>query len=172
MAGYLRKAIGGAASLFSPRRRRSSSGPKNRTRRGIIAQIHYTRVISAAFINNFSVAATRLWIPIYSTTAESKYPQAADLKGLPPRGHAPDAFPTINFSGNNSPSNWGGGPFDHAQNNYVLQDNLQWVRGKHVLSFGFQMQFMQTNDARPSSGTGASFSFSNVPTAGFAANGP
>ena len=136
-----------------------------------IAQLHYTRVLTTTLINNFSLAATRLWIPIYSTTAEGKYPQAAGLKGLPPRGHAPDAFPTINFSGNNAPSNWGGGPFDEAQNNYVLQDNLQWVRGKHVLSFGFQLQFMQNNDARPSSGTGATFSFSNVPTAGFAANG-
>ena len=49
---------------------------------------------------------------------------------------------------------------------------FQWVRGKHVLSFGFQMQFMQNNDARPSSGHRAPVSaFSNVPTAGFAANG-
>jgi hypothetical protein len=136
-----------------------------------IAQIHYTRVISPTLINNFSIAATRLWIPIYSTTAEGKYPQAAGLKGLPPRGIAPDAFPGINFTGNNAPNNWGGAPFDEAQNNYVLQDSIQWVRGKHSASFGFQMQFMQNNDARPSLGSSAAFSFSNVPTAGFAANG-
>jgi hypothetical protein len=136
-----------------------------------IAQIHFTRVVTPTLINNFSVAATRLWIPIYSTTVEGKYVQAAGLKGLPPRGDAPSAFPGINFAGNNAPSNWGGAPFNEAQNNYVLQDSLQWVHGKHAVSFGFQLQFMQNNDARPNSGTGAIFNFSNVPTAGFAANG-
>jgi hypothetical protein len=136
-----------------------------------IAQIHYTRVISPSLINSFSIAATRLWIPIYSTTSDGKYPQAAGLRGLPPRGIAPDAFPQISFTGNNAPNNWGGAPFDEAQNNYVLQDSIQLVRGKHSASFGFQMQFMQNNDARPSLGTSAAFSFSNTPTAGFAANG-
>ncbi len=136
-----------------------------------IVQLHYTRVVRPTLINNLSIAATRLWIPIYNTTLEGKYPQAAGLKGLPATGHVPDAFPTINFSGNNAPSNWGGAPFNEAQNNYVFQDNMQWVHGKHVLSFGTQIQFMQNNDARPASGTGATFAFSNVPTAGFAANG-
>lgn len=136
-----------------------------------IVQAHYTRVVGPNLINNLSVAATRLWIPIYATTLEGKYPQAAGLRGLPPRGDVPDAFPQFTFTGNNAPSNWGGAPFNEAQNNYVLQDSMQWVRGKHVASFGGQFQFMQNNDARPASGTGATFGFSNVPTAGFAANG-
>ena len=136
-----------------------------------IAQFHYTRVMTPTLINSFSVAATRLWIPIYSTTAEGKYPQAAGLRGLPQNGYAPDAFPQISFSGNNSPSNWGGAPFDEAQNNYVLQDSLQWVRGKHVISFGGEIKYMQNNDARPSRGAGASFNFSNNATAGFNAAG-
>ena len=136
-----------------------------------IAQAHYTRVVGPNLVNNLSVAVTRLWIPISATTLEGKYPQAAGLKGLPPRGDVPDAFPQITFSGNNAPSNWGGAPFNEAQTNYVIQDGMQWVRGKHVVSFGVQIQFMQNNDARPASGTGATFAFSNIPTAGFAANG-
>ena len=136
-----------------------------------IAQIHYTRVISPNLINNLSVAATRLWIPISATTRGGQISPGSRLERLPPRGNVPDAFPQIKFSGNNAPSNWGGAPFNEAQNNYVIQDGLQWVRGKHVVSFGLQIQFMQNNDARPASGTGATFAFSNIPTAGFAANG-
>ena len=98
-----------------------------------IGQLHHTHVFTPTFINNFSVGATRLWIPIFSTTAEGNYAQKAGLTGLPKSGIAPAPhFPQSTFNGVNAPSNWGGAPFDEAQTNYVLQDNFQWVRGKHA----------------------------------------
>jgi hypothetical protein len=136
-----------------------------------IGQLHHTHVFTPAFISNLSVGATRLWIPIFSTTADGNYVQKAGLTGLPTNGFAGSAFPTINFNGVNAPSNWGGAPFDEAQTNYVLQDNFQWVRGKHVLGFGAQLQFTQNNDARPSKGSSSTFSFSNNETAGFSPTG-
>src|SRR5262245_6741526 len=136
-----------------------------------IGQFHHTHVFTPSLISNFSMGATRLWIPIFSTTADGKYAQKAGLTGLPTNGFAGSAFPTINFNGVNAPSNWGGAPFDEAQTNYVIQDNLQWVHGKHVLGFGAQIQFTQNNDARPSNGSSASFSFSNNDTAGFSPTG-
>jgi outer membrane receptor protein involved in Fe transport len=45
------------------------------------------------------------------------------------------------------------------------------VHGKHSVTFGFQLQRLQDNNARPTSGTSASFSFSNTPTAGFSPTG-
>ena len=105
-----------------------------------------------------------------STTADGDYIQkgrADRLAGGPRR----QAFPSVSFGGVNAPNAWGGAPFDEAQTNYVLQDNLQWVRGKHVLGFGVQLQFTQNNDARPSQGSSASFSFSNTETAGYSPTG-
>src|SRR2546422_3530186 len=63
------------------------------------------------------------------------------------------------------------GPFDEAENNYTIQDNLQWVRGKHTVTFGFQLTWLQDNSARPKTGTSASFTFSNNVTAGFSPTG-
>ena len=137
-----------------------------------IAQLHYTYVISPSLLNSASFGLTRLWIPIFSTTADGKYPQKAGLTGLPPYGQAADGFPGINFSGPNVPSNWAGtGPFNEAENNFTFQDNVQWVHGRHAITFGFQLQRLQDNNARPTSGTSASFTFSNNETAGFSPTG-
>src|SRR5207244_3777235 len=71
-----------------------------------IAQLHHTYVLKTSILNNFSFAATRLWIPIYSVTADGKFPQKAGLTGLPSFGQAADGFPGINFNGSNAPSSW------------------------------------------------------------------
>jgi hypothetical protein len=137
-----------------------------------IAQVHDTFVFSPTLLNNLSFGLTRLWIPIFSVTADGKYPEKAGLTGLPAYGQAADGFPGVNFSGTNAPNSWAGtGPFNEAENNYTFQDNVGWVHDKHSLTFGFQMQRLQDNNARPTSGTSASLSFSNTPTAGFSPTG-
>jgi len=137
-----------------------------------IAQIHQTYVFTPTLLNSVSVGLTRIWIPIFSVTADGKYPEKAGLTGLPPYGQAADGFPGISFSGTNVPSSWAGtGPFNEAENNYTFQDSLLWVHGKHSITSGFQLQRLEDNNARPTSGTSASFTFANNETAGFSPTG-
>src|SRR5260370_27447152 len=89
-----------------------------------------------------------------------------------PSGQGHDGFPTTPFAGTNAPNGWVGTPFNEAENNFTLNDNLSWVRGKHSIAFGFQYQALQDNQASPADGTSASFSFSNNQTAGFSPTGP
>jgi hypothetical protein len=137
-----------------------------------ITQIHENYLVSASLLNSFTVAMTRLSIPIYPVTADGQYPQKAGLTGLPSYGQAASGFPGINFGGTDAPSNWAGtGPFSEWETNWAVQDSLQWVHGNHVLSFGGQLSTVQDNSASPTSGTSASFSFSNTETAGYSATG-
>jgi hypothetical protein len=35
-------------------------------------------------------------------------------------------------------------------NNYTIVDNLQWLKGKHALTFGITYQWQEINNANPS----------------------
>jgi hypothetical protein len=136
-------------------------------------QVHDTYVISPSVLNEASFSFGRIWIPIISATQGGGYPTKAGLTGLPPGG-ASDVFPTINFGGTNAPIGWAGTnavAFDEAQNSYTFQDNVQWVKGSHAITFGFQHQRLQDNNVNPDTGTRATFSFSNNETAGFSPTG-
>ncbi|HEY3454494.1 MAG TPA: TonB-dependent receptor [Bryobacteraceae bacterium] len=135
-----------------------------------IAQIHQTFVFTPALVNDASFGLARIWIPLFSTTADGNYIGKAGLTGMPP-GNASLAFPAINFAGPNAPNTWGTtGPFNEAENNFTFADNLAWVRGRHSLTFGFQIQRLQDNRTPADTGSNASFSFSNNETAGFLPN--
>jgi hypothetical protein len=138
-----------------------------------IAQVHYTHVFTPTLLNDVSFGYNRIWIPIISATEGGGYPTKAGLKGLP-GGAASDVFPTINFGGTNAPNVWAGTnavAFNQAENVWTVLDNLLWVRGKHAIGFGFQMQRMQDNNMNPDTGTRATFTFSNNETAGFSSTG-
>jgi hypothetical protein len=136
-----------------------------------IIQLHHTYLISPTLLNTASYGFTRIWIPILSNTASGDYPQKAGLTGLP-AGNAALQFPAINFSGSNAPISWATtGPFNEAENNFTFSDNLQWVHGKHVVSFGGQVQWLEDNRTPADTGSNASFSFSNNETAGFSPTG-
>jgi hypothetical protein len=68
---------------------------------------------------------------------------SANITGLG-AGQASNSFPTITFnSGNsNSMNQWGGGGTYSSTNNNTtsFKDNVQWVHGKHSLTFGVQGQ--------------------------------
>ncbi len=42
-----------------------------------------------------------------------------------------------------------------------MQYNMLWVRGKHAIAFGFQLQWLQDSNTGPDTGARANFSFSN-----------
>jgi hypothetical protein len=71
------------------------------------------------------------------------------FSGVPANGQAVTEFPTIQFNGSNSPNTWGFGndgvTATTVSQNYTALDNLMWVRGKHAMTFGFQMQRLEEN---------------------------
>ena len=138
-----------------------------------LGQIHDSYTISPSLVNQFSVSASRLFIPLTSNTASGNYPSKAGLTSLPP-GIASTGFPDISFSGNNAPVSWDGTnshAFNEAQNTYDVQENLLWTKGKHNLTFGFQYQALEDNENTPLTGTQAGFTFSNNETANFNSTG-
>jgi hypothetical protein len=138
-----------------------------------LGQIHDSYSISPTLVNEFSVSASRLFIPLTSNTASGNYPSKAGLTGLPP-GIASTGFPDISFTGNNAPVSWDGTnshAFNEAQNTYDAQENLLWTKGKHNLTFGFQYQALEDNENTPLTGTQAGFTFSNNETANFNSTG-
>jgi len=138
------------------------------------AQVKYTYVIGPTLLTQLSLGFARLWVPITNATIEGQHPQKAGLRGLP-AGEADSSFPEVSFLGPNAPIQWRGTDaraFTEALNTFTLQDNVQWVRGKHALTFGFQAQRLQANEFdRPHGGTLAMFGFSNTQTAGFGPTG-
>ncbi len=140
--------------------------------RPLIAQFHDTYMFSPTLFNTFGAGGTRLSIPIFPVTTSGNYPEKAGLTGLPGHGQAANGFPGVTFTGANIPNSWAGtGPFNEWENDYVVQDSLDWVRGSHVFKFGSTYQWTQDNLGRPADGTSATFTFSNNETAGFSSTG-
>lgn len=131
-------------------------------------------VIKPNLLNQLSFAYTRLWIPIINVTQSGDYPKKAGLTGLP-AGQAGSAFPLVTFSGPNSPTGWLGGQSSanwDAEMASTLQDNVQFIHGRHSFTAGFQMQWLSDNFIQYVGGSSqATFSFSNLETAGFSPTG-
>jgi hypothetical protein len=137
------------------------------------AQVRHTFVVGSRMVNQLSLGFSRLNVPIANATIDGRFPQQAGLRGLP-AGEADSAFPEVSFAGPNAPTNWRGTDaraFSESLENYTLQDNLQWVLGKHALTAGFQMQRMYSHQKERTYGSLATFAFSNNQTAGFSPTG-
>lgn len=137
------------------------------------AQLKHTYVFRPNLLNQIALGFSRLWVPITNATLAGNYPNSAGLTGLP-HGEADQAFPEISWSGPNVPSGWRGTnsrAFTEALNTTTWQDNVQWIHGKHSLTFGLQIQFLAANEKTETYGNYATWNFSNNQTAGFDANG-
>ncbi len=133
------------------------------------AQIKHTYVLGSKWVNQASVGFSRLSVPIFNATIDGQYPTKAGLRGLP-AGEADSSFPEITFAGPNAPTQWRGTDaraFTEYLNNYTLQNNLNWIHGKHAMTFGLQAQRMDADERERTYGSQATFGFSNVQTAGF-----
>ncbi len=128
------------------------------------AQVRHTYVISSRWVNQVNAGFARLSVPIKNATIDGRYPLQAGLRGLP-GGEADSSFPELTFAGPNAPTQWRGTDaraFTEYLNNYTLQDNLQWTRGKHAFTFGFQSQRLDANERERTYGSLATFAFSNM----------
>ena len=127
--------------------------------------IKYTYIASQSLINSLGYSYTRTWGQGYPLTG-SKYPNlcsvpggskgacnatAAGITNLP-SGNAANTMPAVQFSQDNGPtppSNWASSPSTGpvASNSFVLQDNLQWIKGRHNVTFGVQIEWLESNGA-------------------------
>ncbi len=112
--------------------------------------IRYTFIASQSLINSLSYGYTRNWGEGFSLTkGTANTATKAGINNLPP-GNAADSMPSVSFntdSGPTAPSNWSSnsntGPV--ATNTYSIIDNLTWIKGRHNITFGAQVQWLENN---------------------------
>lgn len=134
-----------------------------------IAQLGETWTITPNLVNVFGAQYNQYKTPFVNPTTNGGWAAKLGITGLP-SGNPQDVFPEFDFGGgSHNPTGWAnnGYSFSFRDNapNFVYQDNLQWMKGKHSVTLGGQFIAQQENSARPSSFTG--FGFSNTATAGF-----
>lgn len=134
------------------------------------AQINSVQTITPNLINLFGFNFIRNAGVQTNPTAGGGYAAKAGLTGLP-SSQLTDAFPSVNFSGPTSPTGWGGSSaFAEIPASEVYQDNVQWSKGRHGLTFGAQYTAQQENLTIPSSWN-QGLVFTNSETAGFTGTG-
>ena len=138
-----------------------------------IYQVGDTQIIKSNLVNIFGYQINRFITPFTNPSTKGDWAAKAGLSGIPTNGQASENFPPITFTGPNAPSNWAqyfnSETFAEVVTSNTFQDNLQWIRGKHSLTFGGQLVFQAENTAKPSQLN--NFGFSNTETAGFDSNG-
>ena len=123
----------------------------------------YTFIASQTLINSLSYGYTRNWGQGFPLTGAT-YPKKCSAPGGSPgpcnsasagilnlpSGNASDTMPSVSFTQDNGPqipATWSStsstGPV--ATNSFSLIDNLQWIKGRHNVTFGAQIQWLETN---------------------------
>ncbi len=111
--------------------------------------------------NQLKYGYTRFYMPIFAPITSSNFsPGAFGITNLP-GGQAAVDFPDVQFGTSNfssgtkiGPSQWGANTSGQASqftipNNYALVDNVQWLKGDHVMTFGFSYMWEGLNNANP-----------------------
>jgi hypothetical protein len=134
-------------------------------------QLGVTYIMSPRLVNQSTISYIYFNSPFWSYTAGGNYIQKSGLTGLPA---GLDRFPAFAFGGPNAPTGWAArGNADpspiYMSPTFLVRDDVQWVHGKHSMTFGTQLAFSQKN--RQATLYGAAFGFANTETAGFDAAG-
>jgi len=117
--------------------------------------LSYTYVASQTLINSLKYGFTRTWGEAFSISNGTPYNSAAaGILGLP-SGNASSSMPSISFGNSaetgsaTAPTNWGSSPNSgpRGTNSFTIVDSLQWIKGKHNLTFGVQIQWLESNGA-------------------------
>jgi len=142
-----------------------------------------TYTITPNLVNQVKFSYTRFYQNIHNPTQGVTAWEAGTMgiTNLPPNGaQSAQEFPEESFGTTtrfgNVQSNWTGyGNSVSTQitipNNYALTDNVQWVKGRHSMTFGLTYQWQEINNANPATYTGVlQLPFNANSTANFAAN--
>jgi hypothetical protein len=140
-------------------------------------------IITPHMTNQFKIGYTRFYMPIINPTdTSSGYGSPTQTIGAfgvtnIPAGQAGAEFPGVSFgtskAATTGPATWTTNANTASTqltipNNYALVDNLQWLKGKHELTFGMTYQFEGLNNANPATFTGVlSLPFNQSPTASY-----
>jgi hypothetical protein len=114
-----------------------------------------THTFTSHLLNQLVYGFGRYTGPSFNPNAGGSFgATAAGITGLPP-GQASNGFPPVTFSGNGSvPTNWAGALANtNVANHYDLIDNVQWQKGKHSLTFGGQLGWIQYQNTFATGGT-------------------
>jgi hypothetical protein len=131
--------------------------------------IDHTYTISPHVVNQLKYSYTRFWGPVFNPDYRNKgYGLGTDagLAGLP-GGQASQSFPTVTWAGNNALTQWSGDQdYNDLTNYYTLLDNVQWIHGRHSLTFGGSYQWLEVNDIPYTTGISpVTLGYSNAQTA-------
>ena len=129
--------------------------------------------------NQFKVGYTRFYMPITNPTdGVTQYDIGTFGVTNLPTGQAGREFPGVSFSTSAAttinPTTWTTNSNSASTqltipNNYALVDNVQWLKGKHLFTFGMTYQFEGLNNANPATFTGVlSLPFDQYATANYA----
>jgi len=114
-----------------------------------------TYTLTPHLVNQFNYGFARYNGPTFNPNQGGEFSAtAAGITGLP-AGQASNAFPIVTFAGNGSfPTSWGGSVANVAiANSYIATDNVQWVVGKHSITIGGQIAWMEYNYTLDTTGT-------------------
>jgi hypothetical protein len=131
--------------------------------------------------NQFKIGYTRFYMPITNPTqGVANYEIGAMGVTNLPGGQAGQEFPGVSFATSKissiTPATWTTNSNAASTqltipNNYALIDNLQWLKGKHMFTFGITYQFEGLNNANPATFTGVlPLAFDQYATANYVAN--
>jgi hypothetical protein len=117
--------------------------------------------ITPHLTNQLKYGYTRFYMPIFAPIVGGSYaPGAFGITNLP-GGQGAQDFPNVSFSSSNfgpgtkiAPASWGAATSGQATqvtipNTYALVDNVQWLKGDHVMTFGFSYMWEGLNNGNP-----------------------
>ena len=118
------------------------------------ADMSDTYIISPHLVNQFKYGFSNFGGPPLKnlTQGVSQYEavnMGINFTGLPADGQAATEFPTSVFGGSNAQSQWADGgsgvTATTVTETYTAVDNLSWIKGKHAMVFGIQLQWLEEN---------------------------
>jgi hypothetical protein len=116
---------------------------------GHIADLEHTFTFKPNLVNQFKYGFVNFGGPPVKNPTQgiTQYEaQTAGIVGMP-AGQAATEFPTQSFAGSNAQAQWGNGAssatYTSVSETFTLIDNLQWVKGKHAITAGIQVQWLQ-----------------------------
>jgi len=108
--------------------------------------IEHTYLLRDNLVNQIKYAAMQYYSPAINPTLRNSAWAASGfgINGLPV-GQAAESFPVVKF-GSSGTAQWGPqASAGNVTNSYTILDNVQWIHGKHAVSFGGQYQWLQYN---------------------------
>lgn len=102
--------------------------------------------VGSRLVNQFKYGFARYFGPTFNIDQGGPYGALSNgITGLP-TGQSANSFPNVRFTGTGAPNYWGyAGGNVQATNAYTLVDNVNYVVGKHSLTAGIQMAWLQYN---------------------------